>query len=127
MTRRGACAPRRLLARTLSVERFEERWLLCTIGPALDPPGKGWAVATSPIAPFVSQISARALTPPPAANGIGEMVPVDGGAGFGLVGRAPVTAPPSPLLDHLVAPLVGIAKPVGPSGSIALATGSSVA
>ncbi len=122
MTRGGACVPRRLVARALGVERFEERWLLSTVGPASGPPQGGWVFPTSPIPALVSRLPVAALGSQGAPDGIGEPQSVDGGMAPALAVRATVTAPASPPPDNLALPLVGAATAVGPNGSMLMAT-----
>ena len=122
MTRRGAWARRRLVVRALGLEQCEDRWLPSAIGLASAPPSEGPTVAVPPVPALVSLISAA--TPGSRLDGydISPFIPGAGGIASGLAGPTTITAPGS-LLDRLVLPLVGTAKTVRPSGSMAMDTG----
>ncbi len=122
MTRGGACVPRRLVARALGVERFEERWLLSTVGPASGPPQGAWVFPTSPIPALVSWLPVAAPGSWGVPDGIGEPSSVGGGMAPALAVRATVTAPASPPPDNSALPLVGTASAVGANGSMLMAT-----
>ncbi len=122
MTRRGAWARRRLVARALGLEQCEERWLPSAIGLASAPPSEGPTVAVPQVPALVSLISAATPGSRLDAYDISPFIPGAGGIASGLAGPTTITAPGS-LLDRLVLPLVGTAKTVRPSGSMAMDTG----
>jgi hypothetical protein len=96
MTRRGACAPRCLLARTLGVERLEDRWLLSSFGTPSDPQSVGFTVDSSPILVLVSGAPMASPGDPSTPDGLGDITAGDAGSFRGGIGQG-ITAVVSPL------------------------------